>query len=69
MLGVGRQIAGEQVFEFFQVGGPAEAVEEFDTGKLGFVEGVLGVTGAEVKVFEAVMGEPVHREGHHEHAQ
>ena len=38
-------VPAQQVFQLLQIIRPAESVEEFRAGELGFVEGVLRVTG------------------------
>lgn len=61
--------AVDEVAEFFEVAGPLEAVEELGVFELGFVEGVLGVAGAEVGEAVAGVGEEFDGGGHHEHAE
>ena len=52
-------------FELFFVVGPVEAVEPFETGKLGFVAGAVGVAGAEVDELFVLFEGPLDGVGHH----
>ncbi|MDE3099796.1 MAG: hypothetical protein KGJ88_10005 [Verrucomicrobiota bacterium] len=71
-----QEVLGEVFFvplddelQFGHVLGPAEAIEKFGAGELGFIQGGLGITGTEVKMPDGAPGKQGDRGRHHEHAE
>ena len=69
VVGGGVFLALEEPFEFFEVAGPLDAVEELAAGELGFVEGGGAVAGAKVEVVVSGLREPLDGLGHHVDAE
>src|SRR4051812_39930325 len=60
-------VASENEFQLVKVAAPGNAVKEFRSGKLRFVECLFRITSSKVNVLIIVLREEFHRGGHQVH--